>query len=228
MAAPADVIARFVADVRKNLDYHRELLIAVTGKKRQAVLEGILCEQCVMAVAVQWEGFVTDLIVACVVADPSRCWEQLEERASQSIREKFGAEAEKHLVLTVPATTSKERALALIDPKRFNISHQSAEGLSKRANELLVGKFAIKFSLQQENSQFVDYLIALRNMLAHRSPASRAELRAAIEELSEAANVGLKGKTGVVGSYLRASVGNKETRTELICRRIGEVASLLA
>lgn len=204
-----------------------ELLLAVYGKRRQASLESMLASHMALDITVLWEGFVSDILVAYVASDPSAFMRDLRNRMEQSIQEKFGAEALKSVALSLPSTVTVAKASAWIDPKDFNFTVKSAEDLTKRANGMLSAPAAKKFTLEPDDAATVDFSLALRNYLAHRSPASRSKLVAEIGGLG-GANADLKAPMHEIGAYLKARTAAGTPRVFTVASRLLTVAGKLA
>jgi hypothetical protein len=145
----------------------------------------------------------------------------------QSVREKFGHPTAQFLRFTPPTQISLAQTRAMVDPKEFNITITSADVLTRRANELLEAKYARLFTLNPEFAQFVNYIIAARNYLAHRSKSSRKQLKSAVGVL-EGPNLPFAGSVSKVGSYLKARDAQNQTRAIVIARRLIVLAEILA
>jgi hypothetical protein len=227
MSEATKAIDRFQKRVDETLGYYSELLLAVTGKKRQAALETMLGEQCAMTLAVSWEAFIHDVLIAYVSLSPAVFKKDLEARLTQSIEDKYG-EAIRWVKFHMPKAPQKSQLVGVIDPKGWNITANSAEDLSKRANQLLPAADAKKFSLDADDSALVDYLIAMRNYLGHRSKASRAALTSAIRDMQGTAqNALLSGNVTTIGAYLKTRVAGADTRAHLIGGRIRAISEKL-
>lgn len=225
MTPEQQVAFLFAKRVNRAIDYHRELLLAIHGKKRQAALESMLVEQLVLYTAVLWELFINDLILTYLVMSPDTYIGNLSTRVSQSIRERFGPSAAKLTAFDHPKKMSRARIEALVDPKGFNVGAQSAGQLAKRANEVLSAQYAKKFAMSQEDADFTDFLIALRNYLGHRSKASRVHLRSATKGLS-GVNAQMNAPFKDVAGYLKTRVG-ADQRAIVIAQRLVAIASTL-
>lgn len=217
------VVTRFNRRLDASIDYHRELILAIHGKRRESSLESMLVEQFVLYVAVLWELFINDLILTYLTTSPDTYLETLEERIAQSLEGRFGSAVAKCNTFEAPTTPSRDRIAALVDPRGFNVGAQNAAILAKRANELLAAPYAKKFVLAQDDAQFIDFLIALRNFLGHRSKGSRQSLKDAINEL-HGANADLRSQFRDIAVYLKSRVG-ADSRAVVIARRLIAVAT---
>jgi hypothetical protein len=219
-------ILNFTSRLQAAVDYHRELLIAVQGKRRQAALETMLCEQFAFNVVVLWEVFLSDMLLQYLVASPKRYKKALSERIFQSVKDRFGAAAGDMLEIDIPGQLSLTKARSLVDPKQFNITFHSADSLSRRANDLLSANYARLFTLNSDEAQFVDFVIAFRNYLAHRSKSAHGVLKQAITGLN-GANAHLQASTSNFGTYLKTRDAAGDTTSILLANRLIVLANML-
>lgn len=227
MAESGRIIDRFARKVNEALDHHKELILAVYGKKRQSSLEARLAEQFIMSLAVLWEAFVSDLILAYIIEDPKTYLQSVKARINQSLTEKFGAPIAKRVRFLTPRNLNRSQALSMIDPKGTNITSRSAENLSNRANTHLAAKAAMKFSFDSHDREAIDLLLCIRNYLAHRSKMSRGTLKDAIADINSAGrNAPLAGQFATSGSFLRQMAGT-DTKAVFIAKRLVEIAEKL-
>lgn len=225
MSTPsAEVVRVFTRRVGVAIDYHRELLLAVHLKKRQASLESMLSEQFVLNIAVLWEVFLSDVVMAYVAEEPSTYLRTLKQRMEVSIRDRFGSTPSRCVRIKLPQAISVGMIPAWVDPKDFNLTFKSADILASKASELLAAPHAKKFALAQDDRQLFDYVVALRNFLAHRSLGSRAILKTAASGLS-GVNAALAGDVGEIGSYLKKKVPT-DTRSAMIATRLSQIAAV--
>jgi hypothetical protein len=224
---PAQFGSRLERRVKNVLRDFDELILAVHGKKRQASLEGMLAEQTLMTLSVVWESFLHDLLVAHVVRNSKSCVGHYEQRINQSIGDKFSG-AVRWVKISIPARLNRAQVERLLDPKGWNVVATSADALKEMANKWLEASDAKKFSLNAEDAAFVDYLLAMRNYVAHRSAGSRIALLAAMKRiLPGSTNGDLVGPAQQLGAYLRYRVGG-HTRVNVIGDRILAISALIA
>jgi hypothetical protein len=227
MATPAEVGRIFDRRIRSLLRDYSELLLAVHQKRRQASLEAMLSEQTVMSLAVYWESFLHDLMIAHIARRPKPCLEGYEERINRSIAEKFPG-ASRWVEVEFPDTLSSAQVEHLLDPKGWNIVSSSAVQLRDQANRYLDAADARKFSLNADDAAFFDYLIAMRNYLGHRSDGGRQTLLHAVNAITpNSGNAELHGPFQQIGAYLkqRTQVG---TRVNSIGARVMAIAAALS
>jgi hypothetical protein len=187
----------------------------------------MLAEQFALNTTVLWEVFLSDLLMAYVVEEPASYMRNLELRLAQSVRDKFGVEALRCVSIDLPHDIAMSKVAAWLDPKEFNLTFKSAGALQSRANDLLAAQFAKKFSLELDRSQLVNFIVALRNYLAHRSLASRAELKENAAVLS-GVNTDLNDRIKTIGSYLKSRLSGGDSRATFLATRISVLAGSLA
>jgi hypothetical protein len=219
VAANHDVIRKFRKRLETTIASHKELLLAIHNKRNEASLETLLSEQFVLLVTVFWEAFVNDLVIAYVTIDPRVCVRNIRLKIVQSITDRHGSEASRALRFSFPPSLTRARAAALLDPRKWNLTFDSAQTLASRTNAVIAVTHAKKFVLNAEDSQFLDYALGLRNYLSHRSAGSREILRARVTELSGASNACFKASTSNVGTYLKHKDAAGNSRAVLIAER---------
>ena len=221
-------VKSFIKQVESLVSHYNELKLAIHNKKNEASLQSELAVQLALSISVQWESFIHDLIVAYVLTDPTPAFESLENRARQSIQTKLGNATEKCFEFCKPTGLTREKIQEFLDPKGWNITAGSANQLTSRSNELLASKYAKRFALDQGDSEFYDYIVALRNYLSHRSKGARKTFINLINGLSAAKNVPLKVAVGKTDFYLKSLVTPKKIcRVEYIAGRLQEIAKIL-
>ena len=176
--------------------------------------------------AVAWESFLSQLMLAYVAIDSKNGVQGLQDRIRQSVETKFGMEASKMVRFSDPVLLTSTRLASLFDPKGWNLTSTSAAGLSKQANQLLAGHHAKKFTLEKADARFADFCVAIRNFLSHRSAGSRQALNDSVSNLA-GPNAVLKGRLGRVGAYLKKEVVPDETRAIFIVNRLIGIANKL-
>lgn len=222
------VAAKFDSKIGTLESNYRELRLALNGKKREESLANVLAEQFVMTTATAFECFLSDIVLDYFSCSPDHYTDDLQARMKSSIKERFGDVVTKWCKFEVPAKVSQAQWTLLLDPKGFNVSFTSADQLSKAANKYLAAEFAKKFSLPKDDRLFFDYLVALRNYLAHKSKRSRTELTKTAGKLSKKRpNSELFGNIKNVPKYLKTAPSGKDDRVVAIMERVRDIARQL-
>lgn len=225
-AAATQVVKTFQKRLDDGIRHHGALLHAVHEHKRQAALESLLAEQFAFTTTVLWEVFLSNLLKAYVADDPSTFFGDLQARLHESVKSKFGAVAAKHTALSPPPAIPPHRIADWLDPKEWNISVTSATKLATKANQLLPATAAKRFTLSADDAALFDYVIALRNYLAHRSDGSRSEFKASAASLA-GANADFSGAVAKIDLYLKARVAGGQTRAVALAQRLRLLANTL-
>ncbi len=228
MPTPAQVLVKFQQQVTAALANYDGLLAAVAGLPRRLTTERLLAEQCVLAIAVRWEAFIHDLIIAYVEDRPDNCIAFHKRKVTQSISDKHKGFAA-WVTVNVPHPLTRVQIEEMLDPEGRNVSAESASTLAKKANDLLAAAHAKKFSLTATDGRFLDLLIALRNYMSHRSSGSMRVLRRRLSELATADPAShMIGTLGTVAIYLNAHPpGLPHSRAKVIGHSVNTLAAKL-
>ncbi|MCA3223205.1 MAG: hypothetical protein ING41_12580 [Burkholderiales bacterium] len=190
-----------------------------------------LTEQSLLAAAVLWEGFVSEMFIAYINRDAARFKAHLHASFAEHVAlapkqqrtfETFGA-------LTFPEHLTKSDVQTLADGIGNNITFPNFAELEQRAKTWLVPNHANKFrSLSAQQKAVINAVIALRNHIAHRSPRS-------LDAMNEVLAAGALHATGIrrtanrfhnVGAWLKAvPVGRQESRFVTIVRVLNDVGA---
>jgi hypothetical protein len=223
--SPAGVRDDFLEQLADLKDFYRAGVAALTSDTDRSTLT----EQTLLAAAVVWEGFVSDMFVAFINRDASRFKDHLTASFSEHLKaapkpqrvfDDFGQ-------LSFPRHLSKAQVQALADGVGNNIAFPSFGDLEQRAKTWLVAKHAAKFSsLTAQQKAVIDSVIALRNHIAHRSQRS-------LDAMNDTLAQGALHPTGIrrtgnrfhnVGAWLKATPpGRAETRISTIIQSLSGV-----
>lgn len=193
--------------------------------------QSTLTEHSLLAAAVTWEGFVSDMFIAYINRDSTRFKAHLQASFDTHLKtastpkrvfDAFGS-------LSFPTHLNKADVLALANSVGNNITFPNFEELEKRAETWLIAGHAAKFSgLISERKAVVNAVIALRNHIAHRSQRS-------LDAMNEVLERGALHPTGIqrlgnrfhnVGAWLKATpVGEHETRLATIIRTLDDIGA---
>jgi hypothetical protein len=225
------VIAKTKASFSKRMlrvtQCHEELILAIYKKTNEKSLKTMLVEQYVMLGVVSWETHLHDLFVVYIQSKPEVAISSMEQRITQSVEGKFGGRAADCIRFDVKKPLTTQRIESLLDPKNWNITVKSSNELASKANNWLHAKYAKAFSLDKADSQFLDFAIAMRNYLSHRSAGSRSTLKAALGNLSEAPNSSLIGSVRDLGAYLKHITPSGRSRAVEFVNRLMDIAGKL-
>lgn len=216
--SPVDVRDDFRQQLADLTQFHNTGFAAFTSETDQSTLT----EHSLLAAAVTWEGFVSDMFIAYINRDATRF--KLHLKASfethvntaptpKRVFEKFGT-------LAFPTHLKKADVLALANGMGNNITFSNFDLLEEKADTWLVAAHAAKFTgLTAQQKAVVNSIIALRNHIAHRSQRS-------LDAMNDVLVRGALNPTGIqrlnnrfhnVGAWLKSTpAGRNETRFALI------------
>ena len=193
--------------------------------------QSTLTEHTLLAVAVAWEGFVSDMFIAYVNRDATRFMAHLKASFEEHLKtastpkrvfDAFGS-------LAFPDHLNRSETQRLANSTGNNITFPNFDELEGRAKNWLIDAHAIKFSgLTPQQKAVVDSVVALRNHVAHRSQRS-------LDAINDVLERGVLHPTGLrrgenrfhnVGAWLKSTpVGCNETRLATIIRILDVVGS---
>jgi len=193
--------------------------------------QSTLTEHCLLAAAVAWEGFISDMFIAFINRDSTR----FKEHLKASFEEHIGTSATPRRVfdafgsLNLPVHLKKVDVLTLANSVGNNITFSHFDDLEQRANTWLIADHAAKFSgLSAQQKAVINSVIALRNHIAHRSQRS-------LDAMNDVLSRGALHPTGLrrlgnrfhnVGAWLKATpVGRAETRFATIIRMLDDIGA---
>lgn len=188
-------------------------------------------ERSLLAAAVSWEGFVSDMFIAYINRDATR----FKQHLTQSFNDHLDTAAKPRRVfdsfgkLDFPRHLKKADVQALADNVGNNITFPNYAELERRAGAWLIPAHAAKFSgLTAQQKAVIDAGIALRNHIAHRSQRS-------LDAMNNTLAAGALYPTGIqrgpnrfhmVGAWLKARpVGSPSTRFDLVMHVLDSVAA---
>ncbi len=193
----------------------------------------IATESYAIAIGVMFEGFVNDLIFAYANRDCSRVMLHLEESVRASVRDNKKAERaySKFCDFRVRKHLSRDELRSILDPEGRNTSFPQFSAIEDRARQWLADIHRDKFlHLSAQRRAVIDAVIAVRNILAHRSQSS-------LDRLNEAMAAGALHGTGLqrnvnriqqAGHYLKSRPGaGEETRADVLGRLLEDAAEHL-
>ena len=228
MTSPREIVRGFQSSISEMESDHDTVVAVLPTGRNRVRLEGILAEQFALQLGVRWEGFIHDLFVAYLLRGKIAFINAKKTSITLSINDRYGRAWAKLVTIRTPTRWTSRLASILLDPDLRNISISSADKLRERANELL-GSQAIRFSLDPDDRKMVDFVIAMRNFLGHRSKASLSELRRQVSGFTPSGpNAEFVGRLAKAGLYLKTSVRASQTRTKAMYARINDIAGKLA
>lgn len=225
--SPQSVIDDFVKQLRDIKSLYMEGIGSLSndeGKSR-------LAEYSLLAAAVAWEGFISDMFIAYINSDSAQFKQHLKNSFDEHLTEHDKANTAflKYGKLEFPSHLTKADVQSLANSSGSNITFSSFALLEARAGIWLVQQHADKFArLTPPQKAVVNAVIALRNHIAHRSKRS-------LDAMNDAVAAGALYTTGIkrqdnkfhnVGAWLKAKpVGRNESRLITIISLLESIGS---
>lgn len=190
-------------------------------------------EHSLLAAAVIWEGFLSDMFIAYVNRDPARFKQHLEASFNQhlSSSKKPKRVFDQFGTLRFPDHLTKAQVIELADGDGNNVTFSKYQDIEDRADKWLTVPNAQKFrNRSAPEKATINALIALRNQIAHRSQRS-------LDAMNDALLSGALYQTGLqrgqnkfhnVGAYLKARpAGIQQTRFSIILSTLRAIGAAL-
>lgn len=224
--SPTDIRNDFKKQLIDLKNFYSAGMVGLSRESDQSTLT----EHSLLAAAVAWEGFISDLFIAYINVDASRFKVHLEDSFNEHIKtqEKSNRVFQKFGELQFPAHLSKADVQSLANSSGNNITFPNFSELENRASIWLVKDHSDKFrNLPKPQQSIIDAVIALRNHVAHRSQRS-------LDAMNDALAVGALHTTGIkrngnkfhnVGAWLKAiPVGKDQSRLLTILANLELIA----
>ncbi len=224
---PTDVRDDYLAQLAAIDAFHQKGLIAFTSDAD----ESTLTEHSLLATAVAWEGFVSDMFIAYINRDSARFLTHMEQSFRQHLQgsgtplrvfNNFGK-------LEMPSHLKKKEVMGLANSIGNNITFPNYSELESKAKTWLTAPhFAVFKDLLGPQKAVINLLISLRNHIAHRSQRSFDAMNESM--LTQALYpTGLQrqaNKIQNVGAWLKSKpVGRQEIRLAIILRELNVIGA---
>ena len=225
--SPQDIRDDFQKQLADLTNFYRAGTSALISEKDQSTLT----EHSLLACAVAWEGFISDMFIGYINVDSTRFKQHLNDSFKEHLQtqEKSKRVYEAFGRLQFPAHLSKAEVNSLANSSGNNITFPKFAELEERSEKWLAEPHADKFkALSKPQKALVDAVIGLRNHVAHRSHRS-GEAMNGLLAAGALHTTGIKrGANNVknVGAWLKASpAGRNESRIEMIIKELGVIGA---
>jgi hypothetical protein len=216
--SPQDVRDDFCAQLDELIRFYQTGLSVLPNDKDQSTLT----EHSLLAAAVAWEGFVSDLFIAYINGDASRFKQHLQDAFNTHVKaqDKLNRVFQKFGKLHFPKHLTKADVQSLANSTGNYITFRNFAELENRAAVWLVKAHADRFkNLSNSQKALVNAVIGLRNHVAHRSQRSLDAMNSLLAE-GALFPIGIQRKGNRfhnVGAWLKAIPANRnESRIETI------------
>ncbi len=225
--SPQDVRNDFSTQLKELTQFYQTGLSALSNDKDQS----ILTEHSLLAAAVAWEGFVSDLFIAYINGDANRFKQHLQDSFDAHVKaqEKPNRVFQQFGRLQFPKHLTKADVQSLANSTGNNITFPNFAELESRAAVWLVKAHADKFkNLSKSQKALVNAVIGLRNHVAHRSQRSLDAMNSLLAQ-GALIPIGIQRKGNKfhnVGAWLKAIPAKRsESRIETIIGALKAISS---
>lgn len=224
---PADVKSDFDQQLTALNDFYASGIEKFSGDAERSTF----VENCMLVLAVAWEGFVNDLFIAYINRNPTRFKQHLRDALRQHLLD--GAKPKKIFdefgVLRIPTHLSKKQVQDLADETGSNITFSNFDKLEEKAAVWLIANDEQRFAnLSAQQKAVVDAVVALRNHIAHRSDMSSKNMNAKLDR-GPLHLAGLRRgnkKVAKVGAWLKAKPpGRQVTRFSMFLAELKAIGA---
>jgi hypothetical protein len=201
-------------------------------------------EDCFFRVAAALEGFLTDWFIRCLSFETTQFEatfrRRAENQAFQDLRRwdpahrLWGRKARSpivHVSIPIDLRVSQTEAAAYLGWGEGTRFFKGARELEELASDFLVARFSSRIaSLSDAQKRVIDATIAVRNVLAHRSPRAVTAMNQALTAGALPAplrRTGNRVSARGVGAYLRADAGGRP-RCRIYIEDLAGIARALA
>jgi len=223
---PTFVRDDFIAQISEIRNFYAAGLAGLIGDAQHSRLT----EHMLIALAVSWEGFVSDMFIAYINRDPSQFTNHLRNSLIEHLATSSKPEAvfKNYGKLSFPKHFTKQDVQSLANSNGNNITYSSFARLKDGAKVLLAPAHLAQFNaISNPNQAMINALLALRNHIAHRSVRSSEAMNAALA-IGALHTTGLKrstNKVNNVGAWLKAQPpAKKESRMHLLLNQFEAIA----
>ncbi|WP_374324760.1 HEPN domain-containing protein [Aquipseudomonas alcaligenes] len=204
--SPQDVRDDFVTQISDLRNFYQAGFAGFVSDKDRSTLT----EHSLLAAAVAWEGFVSDLFIAYINVDASRFKTHLVDSFNEHVKaqDKPNRVFQKYGKLQLPNHLSKADVQSLANGSGSNITFRNFDELVDRAAVWLIQAHADRFrNITAPQKALINSVISLRNHVAHRSQRS-------LDAMNTSLAVGALHTTGIkrlgqkfhnVGAWLKAT-----------------------
>lgn len=212
---PADVKSSFNSLVTEKKSYFLRQVSSLKGTEHEMKDLSLLSEMTFHSLYVEFECFVSDLVLAYINRDPSAYQQDLFARAKESVRSKFDDWTASRLILKTEKNIKIDEIERLIDPKNFNVTFKDVVTLKSKADRWICPVYSAGIAaISAADERLIDTTHSIRDFIAHQSVHSKTNMNNMLRTVdggSGCPNAGLGSTQAIhnVGSFLKASVSNQ-------------------
>lgn len=218
---PDDVKSSFRALVTEKKSFFVRQETSLKGTVHEMKDLSQLSEMTFHSLYVEFECFISDLVLAYINRDPSAYQRDLFARSKESVRTKFGDWTASRLIPKTEKNIKIDEIEKLIDPSNFNVTFKDVDDLKSKANRWICPNYSVGFAgISAADTRLIDTTHSIRDFIAHQSVHSKNNMNNLLRTVdggNNCPNTGLGTTQNIhnVGSFLKALVGNQ--RRVLCC-----------
>jgi|LakMenE18May11ns_1017448.scaffolds.fasta_scaffold9858761_2 hypothetical protein len=212
---PADVKSSFQALVTEKKSYFVRQETSLKGTVHEMKDLSLLSEMTFHSLYVEFECFISDLVLAYINRDPSAYQRDLFARAKDSVRSKFDDWTASRLIPKTEKNIKIDEIEQLIDPRNFNVTFKDVDALKSNANRWICPAYSAGIAgISAADTRLINTTHSIRDFIAHQSVHSKTNMNNMLRTVdggNNCHNAGLGSTQNIhnVGSFLKASVGNQ-------------------
>lgn len=230
---PDSVIDGFTAEVDRRAKVAESLTASATLD-----VAGQVYSDAAMALAVAWEVFRSDWYIACINRDSSAMADVVTKTVEDQLMKAqrgpaVGAWKEEWVEVRVPKHPSLAKISAVLEPNEYNLA--LPRDIRKHAG-LLAHPYSTRVAtLSDGDNALIAGVFAIRNAIAHRSPASVSRLNEQLRGFDAASDPGLHLREDArqvspsgLARYLRVDVRNGGNVSKARCLHLHDRVNSIA
>jgi hypothetical protein len=229
---PTDVKSSFQALVTEKKTYFLRQETSLKGTVHEKKDLSLLSEMIFHSLYVEFECFISDLVLAYINRDPSEYQRDLFARVKNSVLTKFDNWTASRLTLKTEKNIKIDEIEQLIDPRDFNVTFKDVEALKSSATRWICPAYSAGITgISDADTRLIDTTHSIRDFIAHQSVHSKTNMNNRLRTVdggNNCPNAGLGSTQNInkVGSFLKASVGNQRRVMRYADRLLSIAATL--
>ena len=229
---PADVKSSFQTLVTEKKSYFLRQETSLKGTAHEMKDLSLLSEMIFHSLYVEFECFISDLVLAYINRDPSAYQSDLFTRVKGSVVSKFDNWTASRLTLKTEKNIKIDEIEQLIDPREFNVTFKDVNDLKSKANRWICPAYLAGIAgISTADTKLIDTTHSIRDFIAHQSVHSKTNMNNMLRTVdggNNCPNAGLGSTQNIhrVGSFLKASVGNQRRVLRYADRLLSIAATL--
>ena len=212
---PTDVKSSFQARVTEKKTFFLRQETSLEGTAHEMKDLSLLSEMIFHSLYVEFECFISDLVLAYINRDPSAYQSDLLARVKSSVLSKFDNWTASRLTLKTEKNIKIDEIEQLIDPSEFNVTFKDVNVLKSKVNRWICPAYSAGIvGISAADARLIDTTHSIRDFIAHQSAHSKTNMNNMLRTVdggNSCPNAGLGCTQNIhnVGSFLKVSVSNQ-------------------